>query len=113
MIKLDLTYLESISGGDKAFIADMLNMFLTNTFPEMVQLKEQAEQGQWEQMGGIAHKMKAPIQMLGVADVSTLVLELEQMGKTRTNTDQALEKIAKLKVYVEQMEEEINRYLQQ
>lgn len=90
----------------------MLKMFLTNTFPEIDQLKRHAESGQWEQMGGTAHKMKAPIQMLGVPDISALVLELEQIGKTQTNTDGVMNKIDVLRGYIKSLETEINQYLQ-
>jgi HPt (histidine-containing phosphotransfer) domain-containing protein len=112
MNKIDLSYLESISGGDKAFIDDMLKMFLSNTFPEIEQLKTQAEAGQWELMGGTAHKMKAPMQMLGVPDISALVLELEQIGKSKANTEGIMDKIETLKGHIKGLETEINQYLQ-
>lgn len=112
MIKLDLSYLESISGGDRAFIDDMLKMFLTSTFPEVAHMEAQAQNGQWELMGGTAHKMKAPMQMLGVPEVATLVLELEQSGKNKTETEHAVSRINQLKEYIKELETEINRYLQ-
>jgi HPt (histidine-containing phosphotransfer) domain-containing protein len=112
MSKIDLSYLETISGGDKSFIDDMLKMFLTNTFPEVEQLKKHAEEKQWELMGGTAHKMKAPIQMLGVPKISAMVIELEQIGKTQSNTDDVVSKIDILKDHIKVLETEINQYLQ-
>jgi HPt (histidine-containing phosphotransfer) domain-containing protein len=111
MTKLDLTYLESISGGDKSFIQDMLRMFLKTTFPEIEQLRAHASKQEWDQVGTTAHKMKAPVQMLGVPEVSALVLELEQIGKTKVNTEAAPEKIVRLDEYIRELEAEINHYL--
>ncbi len=112
MIKLNLTYLDSISGGDKAFMHEMLTMFLVNTFPEWVQLKQYAQNGMWDQMGGIAHKMKAPMQMLGVPEASDLVIELEHIGKNKTGTETALPKIEQLSALIQEMEVEIKRMLE-
>ncbi|MES2779457.1 MAG: Hpt domain-containing protein, partial [Bacteroidota bacterium] len=104
MIQLDLTYLETISGGDQAFIKEMLSMFLTNTFPEIVELRTLAANGDWDKMATTAHKMKAPLQMLGVPAVSDLVLELEIMGKTKQRTEQAVPKVETLAGYIQQLE---------
>ena len=111
MIKLNLTYLESISGGDKVFIHEMLAMFLSNTFPELMQLKEYAQNGMWDQMSGIAHKMKAPMQMLDVPEASELVLQLEMIGKSKEATETALAKIEQLSALIQQMEVEIRQIL--
>jgi HPt (histidine-containing phosphotransfer) domain-containing protein len=111
MIKIDLSYLQSISGGDKAFINEMLTMFLNTTFPDIEQLKTLAASKQWEQMSSIAHKMKAPIQMLGVPQVSALVLDIEQTGRAKKDTDAAEQKIAELAMYITQMEKQIAEIL--
>ncbi len=111
MIKLNLTYLETISGGDNTFIHEMLSMFLSNTFPELTQLKEYAQKGMWEQMSGIAHKMKAPMQMLGVEEASELVVQLELIGKSKAGTENALSKIEQLAVMIGEMEMEIRQIL--
>lgn len=101
---LDLSYLETISGGDKAFINEMLNMFLSSTFPEFENLQQYARQKAWAEVGSTAHKMKAPIQMLGVPEVSALILEIEMLGKHQKDLDKADEKIALLGTYLRDME---------
>lgn len=111
MIKLNLTYLETISGGDNAFIREMLAMFLSSTFPELIQLKEYAQKGMWEQMSTVAHKMKAPIQMLGVEEASELVVQLELIGKNKVGTETALAKIDQLSIMIAEMEMEIRQIL--
>jgi HPt (histidine-containing phosphotransfer) domain-containing protein len=78
MFKIDLTYLESIAGGDQTFIHEMLNMLLSSTFTEMDAIKRHSAAAQWVELGNLAHKIKAPIQMLGVPLVSDLILQIEQ-----------------------------------
>lgn len=112
MIQLDLTYLETISGGDQSFIKEMLTMFLSSTFTEITELKEHAVAGNWEKMGSTAHKMKAPLQMLGVPVVSDLVLELELMGKTKQETELAVQKVDALTGYIQQLETDIRKVIE-
>lgn len=112
MIQLDLSYLNTISGGDKAFINDMLKMFLNTTFPEIELLKKHANDQAWELFGSTAHKMKAPIQMLGVPVVSDLVLELEQIGKHRTDLDTVPSKVQTLEGYIKELERQITAMIQ-
>lgn len=112
MIQLDLSYLNTISGGDKAFINDMLKMFLTTTFPEMEMLKKHASDEAWELFGSAAHKMKAPIQMLGVPVVSDLILDLELIGKHRTDIDTVPSKVQELEGYIQELERQITAIIQ-
>jgi HPt (histidine-containing phosphotransfer) domain-containing protein len=111
MIKPDLAYLETISGGDKSFITSVLNLFLTNTYPELADLKELADTQQWKEMGSIAHKMKAPVQMLGVQSISDLIMELEKMGKEEEDTTQAIAKVNELTKLMHELRTGIEDYL--
>lgn len=112
MIQLDLSYLETISGGDQSFIKEMLTMFLNNTFTEITELREHAVGGNWDKMGSTAHKMKAPLQMLGVPVVTNLVMELELMGKTQKQTETAVQKVDALAGYIQQLETDIRKIME-
>lgn len=103
MFKIDLTYLESIAGGDQAFINEMLNMLLSSTFTEMDAIKRHAAAEQWVELGNLAHKIKAPIQMLGVKEVSDLILEIEQKGKHQTETQTIQDKVTLLDSYMTEL----------
>ncbi|MES2558948.1 MAG: Hpt domain-containing protein [Bacteroidota bacterium] len=112
MIQLDLSYLETISGGDQAFIKEMLTMFLSSTFPEIEELREYAAKGEWDKLGTTAHKMKAPLQMLGAPIVSELVLELELMGKSKQHTNTAVQKVETLAGYILELETDIRKVIE-
>jgi HPt (histidine-containing phosphotransfer) domain-containing protein len=107
MFKIDLTYLETISGGDQLFIEEMLTMLLNTSFTEITVMKQQAEGAQWAELGSTAHKMKAPIQMLGVDPVSELILDLERSGKGQTHTESIPEKVTLLESYLTELKQQI------
>lgn len=111
MNKIDLSYLQSISSGDNEFIKEMLTMFLNSTFPEIELLKQQANKGEWEGMGSTAHKMKAPIQMLGVPEVSALVLDIETTGRSKQHTQNVIEKVLLLEKHIEDLSKQITEIL--
>ncbi|AMS26997.1 hypothetical protein AEM51_08175 [Bacteroidetes bacterium UKL13-3] len=111
MIQLDLSYLQTISRGDQTFIKEMLTMFLTTTFPELTELKQHAASQSLDMLGSTAHKMKAPIQILGVPVVSDLVLEIETIGKFHVGADSLPQKIELLEGYLKELENQINAIL--
>jgi HPt (histidine-containing phosphotransfer) domain-containing protein len=111
MLKLDLTYLESISGSDKVFINEMLTLFITSTFPELEQLKHHANERSWDLMSSTAHKMKAPIQMLGIPEVSALIISIETLGKTNPSVMDITPKMEQLELYIHELEIVIRNYL--
>lgn len=111
MFKIDLTYLETISGGDREFIHEMLKMLLNSTFTEMDAIKRHAAAGQWVEMGNLAHKIKAPIQMLGVSEVSNLILEVEQQGKNQNDTQTIRDKVALLDSYMTELSGQVQQLL--
>lgn len=87
-LKLDLSYLDMVSGGDKGFVIQMLDLFLTSIPPEVTRLKQFYEKGDFTFLSKSAHRMKATIQMLGEQELVALVAQTEQIGKTGLNQDE-------------------------
>lgn len=107
MSKLDLTYLNEISGGDKNFIREMLDLFVVTTASEAEQYDSLLANSEYERIGGLAHKMKAPVQMLGANDLFETIRSLEISGKERSNIDQIPSLIAKVKTEIASLKDEI------
>jgi len=78
---IDLTYLKEISGGDNSFIKEMLELYVNTTATEAVLFNELLAKQDYEGIGHLAHKMKAPIQMLGANELFNIMRSLEQYGK--------------------------------
>lgn len=85
---IDLSYLNEISGGDSSFIKEMLELYINTTAVEALQYNDLLNQRNYEGISHLAHKMKAPIQMLGANDLFNLIRSLEKYGKEGSNTDQ-------------------------
>jgi HPt (histidine-containing phosphotransfer) domain-containing protein len=107
MSKIDLTYLNEISGGDKKFIREMLDLFLVTTASEADQYDALLANSEYERIGSLAHKMKAPVQMLGANELFETIRDLEVSGKEKSNLDQIPSLIEKVKSEVNLLKHEI------
>ena len=111
MVKIDLSYLESIAGGDKIFIKEMLEMFNKSTIPEIINIEKFAAIKNWEKLGVVAHKIKAPLQMIGQTETYDLILELEKNAKNKINLDDVDHLIALIKIKMDEIKNEINKVI--
>lgn len=80
-VSIDLSYLRTIAGDDDAFIKEMLQMLLNTTPVEAESIWKYHNEGNFHMMASAAHKIKAPIQMLGDEYVTGLLLKIEQLAK--------------------------------
>lgn len=102
-VNIDLSYLKTIGGNDNEFIKEMLLMFLNSAPAEVVGIEQFYHNGQFPQMGSAAHKIKAPVQMIGEQVLADLVIRIEMIGKTGQNTDEAPGLIKQLKEHMAQV----------
>jgi HPt (histidine-containing phosphotransfer) domain-containing protein len=80
--KIDLTYLNSVSGGDNGFVLHMLDLFLSSVPPEALVLEKAINENDMYAVGRSAHRMKATIQMIGEQELAGVVMRIEKIGKT-------------------------------
>ncbi|MES2655966.1 MAG: Hpt domain-containing protein [Bacteroidota bacterium] len=111
MSNIDLTYLNEISGGDNAFIREMLDLFLNTTAIEVNDFDPLLANQNYDGIGQLAHKMKAPIQMLGASDLFEKVRALEAIGKNKTNLESVPNLINEIKVSIDNLKIEIGQLL--
>jgi HPt (histidine-containing phosphotransfer) domain-containing protein len=84
---INLTYLKEISGGDTNFIKEMLELYISTTATEAVIFNELYANKDISGIGHLAHKMKAPIQMLGANDLYNTIKGIEESCKTGLNLE--------------------------
>ncbi|MDZ4666991.1 MAG: hypothetical protein SGJ00_03805 [bacterium] len=108
---IDLTYLKEISGGDNNFIKEMLELYINSTANEAVLFKDLLAKNDFESIGHLAHKMKAPIQMLGANELFNKIRVLEAYGKEHYNTSELPELIERVTVLVDESIIEIREIL--
>lgn len=70
---MDLSYLNSISDGDEAFIEEFVLTFEANSHNILKELKESWASGNLDQASKLAHQLKPSLQMLSLESLDTAV----------------------------------------
>jgi CheY-like chemotaxis protein len=82
----NLTYLKSISDGNKEFLKDIISTFNEQTPPLLKEMEEAAKNNDWEILGDLAHKVKPNLTLLGITQLGPLVLSIEADGRANEST---------------------------
>lgn len=95
---IDLDYLKDFARGDKAFILDMITVFLIQT-PELLETMRIALANRnWESLRGAAHKMKPSMTFMGIKELENIVALIEEYSATETSLELLPELISKVKL---------------
>jgi len=80
-------YLDSVSGGDPQFIAEIVTMFrdqVTEFFTEMKRLHSKKD---FPALGMMAHKAKSSVAIMGMSELANLLKTLELSAKEGKDTE--------------------------
>ncbi len=81
----DLSYLRSISDDNEEFIVEMMQTFV-QTIPNILnEMKMCVMEKNWEKLGNLAHQIKPSFILLGIHDLRSTILAIEENGKSKTN----------------------------
>jgi HPt (histidine-containing phosphotransfer) domain-containing protein len=69
-LKLDLSYLENMSGGDKELIKEMVEIFKEQVPEFVTEMNLCLEKKDWKSLASIAHKAKSSIAIIGLKDLT-------------------------------------------
>jgi len=78
----DLTYLKSISDGNREFLNDIISTFIVQTPPLLSEMNDAVTDKKWTKVGDLAHKLKPNLTLLGINQLSALVLSIESDGRS-------------------------------
>ena len=111
--KLDLSFLEEFYGGDLEYAADMFEIFLSNTVPELDHFDAIIAQKNWTVIAKLAHKLKPTFSMVGITMLEAKMLEVEMGAKQRpeeTDFSQLIQEIqTSLKTFLPILEEDLKK----
>jgi len=62
----DLTYLHTQAHGNEALITKIINAFLRNTPPLLLDLRAAADAGRWAAVASLVHHLRSNMQVLGI-----------------------------------------------
>ncbi|NSW45531.1 MAG: response regulator [Bacteroidales bacterium] len=108
---LDLLY--NITKNQKNAIIKMLQVFIEKTHIELTQLEEYVLNKDWQNVAGIAHKMKPSLAYLSMKQVEELIQQIYYLSKNNEQTDRIPKLLANAKAILDfvihQLQEEIKR----
>jgi signal transduction histidine kinase/CheY-like chemotaxis protein/HPt (histidine-containing phosphotransfer) domain-containing protein len=84
--RYDLDELKHLSNGDDAFVAEMINVFITTTLEGLQNMDAALEAKDWENLADYAHKIVPPCRHLKANTLlkllKTIELQIRETGKT-------------------------------
>ncbi|MFP8487619.1 Hpt domain-containing protein [Gracilimonas sp. Q87] len=81
MGKIDLSYLENMSGGDNAIIIEMIELFINQTPQHLQNLMKANENKEWNNVASEAHKVKPTMLYVGLSDLNLVCKKIEDNAK--------------------------------
>lgn len=69
----DLSSLRGMAGGDESFVNKLVQMYITLSAESLLLMKEDLKNGQYDAVGKLAHKMKAPAGTMKIAGVKEII----------------------------------------
>jgi HPt (histidine-containing phosphotransfer) domain-containing protein len=94
----------------------MLHLFLQQVPANVDAMVAAFEQGDLEQMGALAHRIKPTLDNLAIEEVREVIREIELAGKTGEKTERLNDQIAQVKEVISSvatlMQQDIDRFSQ-
>lgn len=80
-MKVDLSYLREMSGGDHNLILEMIGIFRDQVKEFSAEMEKHLEDKEFELLGKLAHKAKSSISIMGLNDLAADLKKLELTAK--------------------------------
>lgn len=96
----DLADLRIIQKDDEAFVKNIVGLFIANVPKNAAELVTATDNGDWDKVYFIAHKMKSSIELVNIESIRADVKRVELNAKTKTNLEEIPEKVAYINTVV-------------
>jgi PAS domain S-box-containing protein len=109
----DLNYLHSHGPNNPKFVAEMLQLILTQTPLVMSELKKCLADSDWEGLYGNAHKIKPTLDLIGLPkEIRTIAKQIEDYSSEKVHLDSIPSKLALLESTLTQAYNELEKELE-
>ena len=99
---IDLTFLNSFTGGNPEKVKKYINMFLNYCPSQLSQMNEQLTAENYDGLRGTAHALKPQITYMGIQGGDELVKKIENMAGTQTEVEKLPEMLTNFQKICEQ-----------
>jgi hypothetical protein len=101
--KYDLSQLKKLSGDDEVFIIDMISTFRRTAGPIIERMEQRVAEKRFEAVGREAHKFIPGVSFLGIRDLESDLVRIEENSKTGVDLDKMEELVHQVKVKVNEL----------
>jgi len=105
----DLTTLKNIGRNDMGFITKMLQLFIEETPPATLKIKEAYEAGDFATVKYLSHRIKPSITNMGIASIKNEILQIELQADKATKTPALENYVEKVYKVIEQVVIQLNQ----
>jgi HPt (histidine-containing phosphotransfer) domain-containing protein len=86
-MKIDLSYLREMSGGNKDLILEMITIFKSQAIEFGKEMDQLLESKQYELLGKLAHKAKSSVSIMGLEELAQQLKHLENSTHEGKHTE--------------------------
>jgi HPt (histidine-containing phosphotransfer) domain-containing protein len=86
-VRYDLSYLNQVFQGNREMINNIINLFLQQVPEYIREMEECVRKNEPLSLHPLAHKAKSSVSMLGIKEMETDILQIEQDSKHLRNLD--------------------------
>ncbi len=87
VLRYDLSYLNQVFQGNREMINNIINLFIQQVPDYIHEMEECVRKNEPLSLHPLAHKAKSSVSMLGIKDMETDILQIEQDSKHLRNLD--------------------------
>lgn len=84
---VDFSFLQSLSGGDKNVIKEVLALFELEVPKYFAELDKAYEIKDWESLANVAHKAKSSFALMGISEVVSELKNTELQARNKHSVD--------------------------
>ena len=84
---IDLNYLNDLSLGSKDFMQELITSFIKTTPDSIAKMQDCIGKQDWQQIGGIAHKLKTSFSFMGMENMVKVSKVLQDLGLNNKGLD--------------------------
>jgi HPt (histidine-containing phosphotransfer) domain-containing protein len=107
-MKIDLSYLREMAGGNKELVLEMISIFKSQVTEFGDSMDQLLDSKQYESLGKLAHKAKSSVAIMGLESLAQRLKELENAARDGKNIDSYAKTIAAFKQETAEAIKELN-----
>ena len=81
---IDYERIEDATGGDREFLEELVDIFLTDADERVEELKDALSKGEADAFSRTAHKLKGSSANMGAVRLTDIARDMESLGKTES-----------------------------